>query len=157
MRARPVRKGTDVDYDLKRPCDDCPFRKSSRFHEGVAIETPQLVQSMTDRVFAHTCHKTDPRADSPQGQRYEGRLQHCVGALFMLIKTGRGFDIQVPYLEAAHEGRLDLDSLVAAAKADTECFTVLEFLQFQGRGLGRLIDERDRRERNRRRGRKAVR
>lgn len=146
----------DASWDMKRPCADCPFRRSTPWHEGVACSTIDYFHSIEAHTFSHSCHKTDSRADSVEGKRYEGPVQHCIGSLFMLVKSGHGLDCQIPLLEASRDGKLDLGWLEAAGNADTECFTLDEFLAFNGAGLGRHIDEQERRARNRRRGRKAV-
>jgi hypothetical protein len=145
-------KLSDIHWDLKRPCDDCPFAKASKFHQGIAERTEEKVRSIGDHVFAHTCHKTDPRADCETSKRYEGPLQHCYGAIMMLLKTGRGSDLQIPLLEAAQAGKIDIHELTEAAKRDTACYTLSQFMQFQIDGLEKLA----RRARNSRRARKAI-
>jgi hypothetical protein len=150
--APAVRRNEDFDWDLKRPCADCPFRRGTPFHEGIAGNTQGVIESIRRHTFAHTCHKTDNFSDSPEGRRFVGRFKHCVGSLIMLIKTGRGHDLQIPLLEAAQAGKIDLDELMATAKADKDCYTLHEFLVAQAAGLEAI----ERRMRNRRRGRKAV-
>jgi hypothetical protein len=148
--APAVRRKADFDWDLKRPCADCPFRIGVPFHEGIALDTVGIVEAIRQHTFAHTCHKTDNFSDSPEGQRFVGRFKHCIGSLIMLIKTGRGCDLQIPFLEAAQAGKLDLDELMATAKADKDCYTLNEFLLAQAAGLEAI----ERRMRNRRRGKK---
>jgi hypothetical protein len=152
MPLHPTKNWSDLHWDLKSPCADCPFRKSTPFHQGVAEGSPDLINSMISGTFAHTCHKTDPRADSEHGKRHTGKLQHCIGALFMLIKTGRGRDLQIPLLRAAEESRLDVHELCKNANADEDCFTLREFIDFQAEGLDRVLL----RSRNRRRSKRAV-
>ncbi len=138
------RKYEDLDWDLKTPCDDCPFRKSSPFHEGIAANAPANTVSILGHNFCHTCHKTDPRADCETSKRYRGRLKHCVGSLIVLLKTGRGFDLQLLFLRAIEDGKIDIHELTRIAEADRECFEDLDaFLRFQGAGLARLIAGRD--------------
>jgi hypothetical protein len=144
----PGRTAADLDWDLKRPCADCPFRRSTPFHAGVCSSALNYLRSIEAHNFSHTCHKTDPASDSEQGQAYGGRLKHCVGSLFMLLKTGDGFDLQMPLLQAAEDGKLDIHELARAAEADEECYTLSEFLAACGAGLERFAF----RLRNRRRG-----
>lgn len=150
----------DLDWSRKRPCADCPFLKTSPFHQGVAGSLPEYVRSIEDGRFAHTCHKTDNRAevDGPKNFRGE-RAQHCAGAVLMLLKTGKTMDLQLPLLEAAERGDLDLAEMTAIAKASDDVFTVGELLQFYADGLEEMLDtprgraeERRRKKRSRLRG-----
>lgn len=52
-------------------------------------------------TFAHTCHKTDPRADSPEGKRFKGAPRHCAGALAMQMQS------KMPYQDAFDQAILD--------------------------------------------------
>jgi hypothetical protein len=123
----------DLDWDLKRPCQDCPFRRSTPPHEGTAAAAFDTILSLEDHRFAHSCHKTDPRSDSPGGRRLTGRPKHCRGALIMIVKSGKGYDLQLPLLRAGEAGLIDLDELTRAAKADRECYTVTQFVVAQAR------------------------
>lgn len=145
MKALEFSAFTDLDWDLTKPCNDCPFRRSTPWHEGVAANAVKCAESIQGHKFAHTCHKTDARADSDQGKAWQGRPKHCAGSLIMLIKTGRGLDLQLPLLKAAEAGLVDIQALSRIAKEDKECFTLNEFMRFQGEGLGRLIRRKGRR------------
>ena len=79
----------EVKYDLKKPCADCPFRKDAKWHGGIFDEIPTLMKSHEAKTLAHTCHKTDPMSDSPEGQEYKGELQHCAGLLLMMHQNKR--------------------------------------------------------------------
>lgn len=135
----------DIDWDLKRPCADCPFKRSTSWHQGVAANCVETTEAIFGGRFAHTCHKTDGRSDSDEGKRYTGRIKHCRGALLMLTKTGRGMDLQRPLINAIDRGQLDIEELARAAEHDTECFTVPEFLEFQALGAKRKIERKERR------------
>lgn len=80
---------SQLNYDMKEPCNDCPFRKSTPWDmKGVGIDK---LNFMVDTIVygqegAHTCHKTDPRADYEPAKDYKGGLQHCVGFLRMCEK-----------------------------------------------------------------------
>jgi hypothetical protein len=123
---------SDMDWSLRRPCSDCPFRRATPYHVGVARGIWDLILLIDEHRFAHTCHKTDPRSDSPEGQRWKGRTQHCMGSLFMLAKTGRGADLQLPLLEAMQAGKIDAEGLERRAKRDRACYRLGEFLAFYG-------------------------
>lgn len=119
-----------VSYDLKSPCDDCPFRKSSPYHSGVAGGVWDTIRTIEINRFSHTCHKTDYRqgCDGPRAGGDPGQIQACIGSLLMLLKTGDGVDLQLPLLQAAERGQLDLDDLAARARVDEATYTFPEFL-----------------------------
>jgi len=51
----------DLDWSRTNPCADCPFLKTSPFHQGVAGSIPAVMHSLERGEFGHTCHKTDKR------------------------------------------------------------------------------------------------
>lgn len=134
---------SDVEYKVRNPCADCPFIKSSPFHEGVAGSIPGMIESMADHNFSHSCHKTDNRTACDGPRNHQGETQHCAGALMMLLKTGKGFDLQIPLLEAAQAGKIDLEEWTARAKAAKNVFTVREMLDFYAKRMGQQV-RRDR-------------
>lgn len=73
---------SDVGFKLKAPCDDCPFKKTTPLHSGVMSDLPMYDKQLKEGGFAHTCHKTDSRADG-YIEQYDGQVQHCYGALTM--------------------------------------------------------------------------
>ncbi len=103
----PALLAADVDWDLKQPCDDCPFLRTSAFHGGVARSLPDYVASIENNRFAHTCHKTDCRRSVDGPKTFKGTPKHCAGALMMLLKTGNGADLQLPLLEALEASKWD--------------------------------------------------
>lgn len=78
----------ELKYDLKKPCPDCPFTMRAELHQGVAKALPEYMANMEMDRFAHTCHKTDPRADSDEGKRFKGQPRHCAGAIAMMAQGG---------------------------------------------------------------------
>ena len=76
----------DLNFDLTGPCKDCPFAMTTPLHEGIFKSLPHYVSAADMGLLAHTCHKTDPRTDSEDGQKYSGPLQHCGGLLTMMAK-----------------------------------------------------------------------
>lgn len=79
-----VKATRDVKFDLKKPCKDCPFRQGAKFHQGVYNSLLEMHHHLEDKTLIHTCHKTDPMSDSPEGKKYKGDLQHCAGLLTMM-------------------------------------------------------------------------
>ena len=133
-----------VTWDRKSPCNDCPFLKSSPPHSGILKDVPHTIQSIKEFRFAHTCHKTDNREDCDGPHKWTGeKPQHCAGAILMFLKTGGDAQFQVPFLLAAQHGLVDLDEWEALAKADSDCFTLREFLDFYLRYLKRELLKRE--------------
>jgi len=132
---------SDLHWDLEQPCNDCPFRKGVPFHKGVCSSLPLYLGEIERGNFAHTCHKTDnrPSCDGPRPEN--ATMQHCAGAIIMLLKTGEGYDLQRPLLKAVDAGKLDLKKMAAIAKGDTKCYTVLELVKFYAKGVAQLAKE----------------
>lgn len=128
----------DLDWDLEHPCGDCPFLKSSPFHEGVATALVSHCESIDEGKFAHTCHRTDNReaCDGPKNWT-KGKPKHCAGAILMLLKTGNGKDLQLPLLQAAEAGLFDIHRMAAIAEKDTKVFTMDEMFKFYLREIKR--------------------
>ncbi len=75
----------DLGFLLKKPCADCPFKKSTPFHDGVGSSLPDLYEGVEKGLITHTCHKTDPRSDGYE-DNYNGQVQQCAGFIVMLKK-----------------------------------------------------------------------
>lgn len=74
----------DLGFKLKAPCADCPFKKTTPFHDGVGASLPELYEGIVDKkTVVHTCHKTDPRSDGYE-DNYQGQIQQCAGFTIML-------------------------------------------------------------------------
>jgi hypothetical protein len=77
----------EVQFNLRRACNNCPFRKSTPHHEGVASDLSNLWGQIEKGGFLHSCHKTDPRSDG-YVPGYKGPVSHCAGSLMMLKNMG---------------------------------------------------------------------
>lgn len=65
-------------FDLKTPCNNCPFSTDSRVGWLGEDRAEELIQAIAEQDQPFTCHKTD---------RTEGiEPQHCAGALILLEK-----------------------------------------------------------------------
>jgi len=76
-------------FDLRKPCDDCPFRRVGgvQLTRGRVREIARLVTSNPGATFA--CHKTTVD-DDETGDRVETpESQHCAGALVFAHRQGR--------------------------------------------------------------------
>lgn len=124
----------DMRYDLRKPCDDCPFMRATPYHSGVAASLLKCKESIDTNVFSHSCHKTDNRkaCDGPKG--HKGPIQHCVGALLMILKS-KDVPYQRPMLIATDDGRLDFWKWFRAAKADRKAHTLRSLMDFYYREI----------------------
>lgn len=77
----------EVKFILRRACKDCPFRRSTPHHEGVAGDLINLHGQIETGGFLHSCHRTDPRSDG-YVPGYKGPVSHCAGAAMMLKNEG---------------------------------------------------------------------
>jgi len=147
---------SNVRYDLKNPCSDCPFMNTTPFHQGVAESIPQYIESIEAGRFAHTCHKTDNRPECDGPHTHKGATQHCLGALLMLLKTSNSRSrkrrrrewnwIQRGLVHALDTGKITDErfaELVAQAKARKDVFTVDGLISFYVRGIEKLVAEAD--------------
>lgn len=122
-------KFTDLDWSMKNPCADCPFTKSAPFHRGVCRSIPDYFDTIRRNNFSHTCHKTDNRPACDGPKNYQGdKPQHCIGSILMLLKTGDGYDLQLPLLRA---------------EAAENVFTLQGMLRFYRKALQDLIRGED--------------
>jgi hypothetical protein len=128
----------DVHYDMTQPCVDCPFLKSSPYHQGVAKSLPEYVRTIDAGQFAHTCHKTDPRQACDGPHPTDGRpIQHCVGSIIMLIKSKKW--MQSPLMKAWADNRVELVALEKIAKSDKRVFTINQMLGFYLREIEKRL------------------
>lgn len=102
-------KASQIHFDLKRPCKDCPFKISTPMHGGVMKSLTEYSASIDLGEFAHTCHKTDFRADSVEGKKYQGTVQHCAGALALMKNDCTAKSIWV--CEKEIKGEIDFDKI----------------------------------------------
>jgi len=72
-------------FDLKRPCNNCPFRKG----EGERFLLPRLRLREIRRGDAFQCHKTVDydHFDVPE-KRAGNRPQQCAGLMAVLMREG---------------------------------------------------------------------
>jgi hypothetical protein len=100
----------DLNFDLVRPCADCPFRSDRPF--GLRRERcEEIAAALFRRNRTFICHKTK---DDRRNQ------QHCAGALILHEKLGQpNWRIRfAAHLGLLDRSRLDLDAPVVDAIAD---------------------------------------
>lgn len=133
----------NVEYDLKKPCGDCPFLKTTPFHVGVAANFEGYMESMSRQEFAHTYHKTDNRDEVDGPRNHQGPTQHCVGALLMLLKSESesesvAYWTQDAILYGIRSKKLTDDHLrhlIKLAKERDDVFTLIEMIRFYYQGM----------------------
>lgn len=120
----------EIGFDLKKACQDCPFKKATPIHSGVAQDLPALAGHIEMGSFMHSCHKTDPDSDGYNAD-YKGQIQHCAGAIVMLKKMGPD------YGQVAWIGRRDK---IAAIPDDAEIFeSAAKMFNHYARYLKRML------------------
>lgn len=72
---------------MRKPCNDCPFKKSSPLVGAPDWVKDVAVRNLEDEYFSHSCHKTDPKADGFVGGQ---KVIECAGRLRMLFNEMDG-------------------------------------------------------------------
>ena len=149
----PIGLPHEIAYDMKSPCGDCPFLNTTPFHQGVAESMPNYLESIEAGTFAHTCHKTDNRPECDGPRNHKGKLQHCAGAILMLLKTGsqkrkrrrRQWNwMQRGLVYALKTGQINdaqFAELIEIAKRRTDVFTIDGLISFYLRGIEKLVKQ----------------
>ncbi len=70
-------------YDLRKPCDLCPFRND---HKRLYVPVERMLD-MASGEFC--CHKTAAHNDETSEYEPDENSQHCAGALIFLENIGR--------------------------------------------------------------------
>jgi hypothetical protein len=141
-----------LEWNLKAPCNDCPFRRNAPDHEGICGSLPELVKSIEAGTFAHTCHKTDkrPTCDGPvagDAGSYRGPTEHCAGALHFVFRAQRW--MQHAILKADDDGKLDIVDVEARALKDESVFrSMRELLDYYCAMILRITDRKETEERS---------
>lgn len=66
-----------MNFDLKKPCSNCPFRTDTQPYISEA-RAKQIAHGLIEKDAAFVCHKTLHR------DGFKGPQQHCAGALIIL-------------------------------------------------------------------------
>lgn len=78
-----------MDYDMKKPCETCPFRRGTvmRLREG---RVEEIVSNMLNPGGGEfPCHKTIINNDDDEGFSQTPHTKHCAGALIFAEKNER--------------------------------------------------------------------
>ncbi|WP_020397108.1 DUF6283 family protein [Thiolinea disciformis] len=79
-----------MQFNLKRPCANCPFRNDKPDQQGWlgALRAADIIVAITAQQGTFSCHKTTDIGD--EGEVIETKnTQHCAGALILLEKIER--------------------------------------------------------------------
>lgn len=71
-------------FNLKQPCNDCPFRKGN----SVAFLTRERLESIFDAP-AFQCHKTVDYSGEDREGRAGDKPQQCAGLMAVLHRSGK--------------------------------------------------------------------
>lgn len=101
-------------FELKRPCDNCPFRREGGVRHLAPERVAQIAGAMLDGQGAtFACHKTTIDVEDDDGVEHRAagpRSQHCAGALIFAEKNGNA---NQPMRIAERLGLYDAKALMA--------------------------------------------
>jgi hypothetical protein len=72
-------------FDLKKPCDNCPFRTDLARPFPLAEDRVREITSSLYRGQTFACHKTTEECGAPGSKE-----QHCAGALLFMDRAWYG-------------------------------------------------------------------
>lgn len=75
-----------MNFDLRAPCANCPFRTDITFYLGTE-RVAGICKSITTGDATFSCHKTTKFDDDGHSIAHRG-VQHCGGALIFLERLG---------------------------------------------------------------------
>jgi len=75
-----------MNFNLTKPCKDCPFRKDVDSYLRKA-RVSELERVLVREQGTFTCHKTNDYSD--EEVRETQKSEHCAGAMILLEKIGR--------------------------------------------------------------------
>lgn len=79
-------------FDLKKPCDNCPFRRKGGVRYLAPVRVREIAHAMLDsQGSTFACHKTTVEEEDDEGMSRRSttaRSQHCAGALIFAEKHG---------------------------------------------------------------------
>jgi len=76
-----------MNFDLRSPCGNCPFRTDVEFYLPTG-RVKEICASITTGDKTFSCHKTTKHDDEGRSIPHRGE-QHCAGALVMLERINR--------------------------------------------------------------------
>lgn len=76
-----------MNFNLKRPCADCPFLVSRKFPLHRERQREIALNLLNDLTF--TCHKTNTHCEESDDMIETRKSEHCAGALIALEKIDR--------------------------------------------------------------------
>ncbi len=92
-------------FDLKRPCENCPFANVSTRITFQCRERAEEIEEIAYRE-GFVCHLHSEHREGPDGEsdgyhfRDDGSSQHCFGALAMYLRDGGA---NIPWERATDE------------------------------------------------------
>lgn len=96
---------SEWEFSMKKPCDSCPFRSDIPL-DGAPDWALDVLRGIRRGNLAHSCHKTDPKAD---GYRGTSKTQHCMGFLGLMKNIGQISGSEA--MLAMVRGELDWDKI----------------------------------------------
>ena len=106
-----------MEYDLKTPCKNCPFRNDDTRITFACRERAEEIEEQTYR-HGFPCHLSavcEEYADGEEGFVPGEGTQHCIGAIIMYMKSGEtcwpGIDNDEELVDRLWE-QIDIDAPV---------------------------------------------
>ncbi len=108
-----------MNFDLRRPCKDCPFRTDIPGFLSKA-RAREITRAITDGQGTFSCHKLNDFTEDDEGEPVviEGdKAQHCAGALIFLERINRPNQMMriAERLRLYDRTKLDMDAPVFAS------------------------------------------
>ena len=98
-----------LNLNLKRPCNECPFRKDTMFGWLGKRKATEIIDCIAGSDHgSFSCHKTNDFTES--GVKETETTEHCAGALILLHKLGSpNMAMRLGYLARKFNGKNLLD------------------------------------------------
>ena len=93
-----------MEYKLKKPCENCPFRSDKRFHLA-ENRIKEITNGLLDEDVPFACHKTTTEIGKSCSDK---GAQHCAGALIFLEQMNKSHRMM---RVAAYIGEYDASKL----------------------------------------------
>lgn len=106
-----------MNFNMTKPCDNCPFRADRPFPLSMG-RVREILIAITAQQETFACHKTvDYGDDEP---RQDDQTEHCAGALILLDRMNRPNQLMrwMERIGLYDRRKLDMDAPVYASASE---------------------------------------